>query len=220
MIDITELASLPTVNKALYITDEWHYDAPLEEVSKDISSRPTSEQQALWAALQQALPQARAQIAPRRKVNAARREASAQEKRQYAQQFKKAKDDEWKSWKDENDVLELVDMRKVACPNYVTGRWVLTIKRDKAGKFLKVKARWVLRGFQDQQVWNLQTDSPTATRPGFRLQCQEAANKLWDIIHIDLRTAFLQGEEFDSSRQVVCQLPPEAGYPPYHGRET
>ena len=43
--------------------------------------------------------------------------------------------------------------------------------RDKDGKFVKVEARWVLRGFQDTQVWDLQTDSPTATRPGFRLQC-------------------------------------------------
>ena len=37
------------------------------------------------------------------------------------------------------------------------------------------------------------------------------------MTHIDLRTAFLQGEAYDSSREVVCQLPPEAGYPPYWG---
>ena len=129
-------------------------------------------------------------MAPRRKVNAARREASTAEKRQYAQQFGIAKTDEWNSWEKDNDVLELVDMRKMDCKNYITGRWVLTIKRDKAGKFQKVKARWVLRGFQDTQAWNLQTDSPTATRPGFRLQCQEAAIKNWDIIHIDLKMVF------------------------------
>ena len=33
----------------------------------------------------------------------------------------------------------------------VTGRWALTLKRDKDGNFLKTKARWVLRGFQDKQ---------------------------------------------------------------------
>ena len=124
---------------------------------------------------------------------------------------------EWKSWKDENDILELVDMRTLDIQNYITGRWVMTIKRDKDGSFQKCKARWVLRGFQDTQHWNLQTDSPTATRPGFRLQCQAAANNNWDIVHIDLKTAFLQGEAYDETRNVICQIPPEAGYPPYMG---
>ena len=73
----------------------------------------------------------------------------------------------------------------------------------------------MLRGFQDAQHWNLQTDSPTSTRPVFRLQCQAAANNGWDVVHIDLKTAFLQGEAFDGTRMVVCQIPPEAGYPPY-----
>ena len=34
-------------------------------------------------------------------------------------------------------------------------------------------------------------------------------------MHIDLKTAFLQGESYEQSRDVVCQLPPEAGHPPY-----
>ena len=75
----------------------------------------------------------------------------------------------------------------------------------------------MLRGFQDAQHWKLQTDAPTSTRPVFRLQCQAAAIHGYDIGHLDLRTAFLQGEEFDITRDVVCQLPPEAGQPPYMG---
>ncbi len=38
--------------------------------------------------------------------------------------------------------------------NYVTGRWVLTLKWDKDGNFIKCKARWVLRGFQDKQKFD------------------------------------------------------------------
>ena len=38
-----------------------------------------------------------------------------------------------------------------------------------------------------------------------------------DLTHIDLKTAFLQGEKFDGTRSVVCQLPPEMGYPPHMG---
>ena len=42
-----------------------------------------------------------------------------------------------------------------------------------------------------------------------------AASKSWDLFHIDLKTAFLQGQSYDVNRDVVCLLPPEAGHPPY-----
>ena len=70
---------------------------------------------------------------------------------------------------------------------------------------------------EDAQHYDLQTDSPTSTRPGFRLQCQAAANLGYDVGHIDLKTACLQGEAFDAHRDVICQLPPEAGHPAYMG---
>ena len=80
----------------------------------------------------------------------ARKEASAQEVREYYKQFAEAKHLKYKSCVD-NEVFDLIDMRKVEPKNYVTGRWVLTIKTDKQGNFLKAKARWGLRGFQDEQ---------------------------------------------------------------------
>ena len=73
----------------------------------------------------------------------ARKEASAQEVRGYYKQFAEAKHLEYKSWVD-NEVFDLIDMRKVKTKNYVPRRWVLTIKTDKQGNFLKAKARWVL----------------------------------------------------------------------------
>ena len=97
----------------------------------------------------------------------ANREATKQDQHVYAKEFAEAKIAEFKSWAKENSVFEFVDMRKCHVKNFVTGRWVLTIKRDKDGNFLKVKARWVLRGFLDKQQSDLQTDSPTSTRPGF-----------------------------------------------------
>ena len=36
-----------------------------------------------------------------------------------------------------------------------------------------------------------------------------------DLYQIDLKTAFLQGEVYAESRDVICQLPPEAGLPSY-----
>ena len=47
------------------------------------------------------------------------------------------------------------------------------------------------------------------------MSCQTAASKSWDLFHIDLKTAFLQGQSYDVNRDVVCQLPPEAGHPPH-----
>ena len=87
---------------------------------------------------------------------------------------------------------------------------------DKGGKFKKFKARWVCRGFQDAQKWDLQTDSPTATLYGFRVASQHAASMYWDLLHIDLKTAFLQGEIYDLERRVIhAQLPSDIGLPPY-----
>ena len=143
----------------------------------------------------------------------AQKEASAQEVRGYCKQFAEAKHLEYKSWVD-NEVFDLVDLRKVKPRNSVTGRWVLTIKTDKQGNFLKAKARWVLRGFQDKQKEYQQMDLPASTRPGFRMSCQMAASKSWTIFHIDLETAFLRGQSCGVKRDVVCELPPEAGHPP------
>ena len=105
-------------------------------------------------------------------------------------------------------------LRKFKPKNYVTGRWVLTIETDKQGNFLRAKAKWVLRGFQDKQKECLQTYSLASITPGLRKSCQMAASKSWDRFHIDLKTAFLQGQSHDVNRDVVCQLPPEAGHPP------
>ena len=47
------------------------------------------------------------------------------------------------------------------------------------------------------------------------MSCQIAARRRWDLFHIDLQTAFLQGQSHGENRDVVCQLPPEAGHPPF-----
>ena len=46
------------------------------------------------------------------------------------------------------------------------------------------------------------------------MSCQVAASTSWDLFHIDLKAAFLQGQSYDVNRDVVCQLPPVAGHPP------
>ena len=134
----------------------------------------------------------------------------------YAKEIRLAKLDEFKSYLD-NGALRLADKRKLSKDvSFLTGRWVLTVKVDNNGYFSKFKARWVCRGFQDKRAWEQQTDSPTATGYGFRLVAQCAANNFWDLFHLDLKTAFLQGEHYDlESRSVVIQLPHDIGLPPW-----
>ena len=77
----------------------------------------------------------------------------------YAKQIKQAKLEEFRSFLDFT-AMKFRDRRKHKIENFVTGRWVLTIKTDKDGQFKKFKARWVCRGFQDAQKWDLQTILP------------------------------------------------------------
>ena len=61
-------------------------------------------------------------------VGKKRKEATQQEKRQFARQLLEAKQAECKSWFD-NDVFELVDMRKLKIRNYVAGRWASQLRK-------------------------------------------------------------------------------------------
>ena len=125
--------------------------------------------------------------------------------RKYANEIKQAKLEEFRSLLDFT-AMTFRDKRRHKIDNYVTGRWVLNIKVDKDGQFKKFKARWVCRGFQDAQKYDLQTDSPTATRYGFRVASQHAALMYWDLFHLDLKTAFLQGETYDLDRRALSMF--------------
>eukprot|EP00435_Cladocopium_sp_Y103_P063413 s690_g25.t1 len=145
-----------------------------------------------------------------------RKEATQQEKRDLPKQFLYAKKAECQS-SIENEVFDLVDMRKIKVRNFVAGRWVLTVKKDNHGNFQTCKALLVLKGFQDKPKNSQQTDSPAASRAGFRCAAQLAANAQWDLYHMDLQTAFLQGEAYDETRDIICQIPPEYVYPAHIG---
>ena len=71
-------------------------------------------------------------------VGKKRKEATQQEKRELAKQFLEAKKAECQSWFD-NDVFEIVDLRKVRVRNFVKGRWVLLSRRIKMVSFSNVR---------------------------------------------------------------------------------
>ena len=135
--------------------------------------------------------------------------------RQYAKEIRAAKLEEFKSYLD-NDAIRLTDRRKLGRDvNFLTGRWVLTVKVDKNGFFSKFKARWVCRGFQDKFAWDQQTDSPTATRYGFRLVAS--------VLLLIIGTSSSRSQDRISSGGTlqfvipisIVQLPSDIGLPPW-----
>ena len=90
----------------------------------------------------------------------------------------------------------------------VTARWVLTWKKVDEGKH-QAKARLVLRGFQDPDLFNLDKASPTAARLGKLTLLSLAAVQGWTISCGDVRAAFLSGASF--VRKLMVRLPKDCG---------
>lgn len=93
----------------------------------------------------------------------------------------------------------------------LTSRLLLEWKRKEGRRV--VKARLVLRGFQEQNQQELETRSPTATRTAHRLVAQVAASRRWSLAALDISTAFLQGFTFQdlpagTKRQPCAFIPP------------
>ena len=180
-----QLDYFPCVQRSLCL-DEVTNDSSStqDEVSKGVDSRTRDMLERCMATC------GKAAGARAKRRSRTRREASAQEVRKYYKQIAEPKHLEYNSRVD-NEVLDLIDMRKVKPKTCVTGRRVLTINTDKHGNILRAKARWVLRGFQDNQKDYQQTDSPASRKPRFRMSCQMTASTGGDLLHIDLKTAFL-----------------------------
>ena len=74
------------------------------------------------------------------------------------------------------------------------------------------EARLVVRGFQDRDVGNIRSDSPTRSKEGLHIALAIMATNDWMCKAIDIKTAFLQSKELD---QLVYSDPPkEANVPP------
>ena len=209
--DTCNLITMTCVQRSLYLDERTNNFCNMKiEVPRRVDGRT---RETCWNAVS-LLAERAGRNKGQNEIPCNKKEASAQEVRGYYKQFAEAKHLEYRSWVD-SEVFDLIDIRKVKPRNSVTGRWLLTIKTDEQGNFLKAKARWVLRGFPDKQKEYQQTDFCASTRPGFRMTCQMVASTSWTIFHIDLKRAFLRGKSYGVKRDVVCQLPPEAGHPRY-----
>ena len=115
----------------------------------------------------------------------------------------------------DNEVFDLVDLRKVKPRNYVDRKMGAHHHDRQTRELLQGKGKMGIERFQDKQKEYQQTESPASTRLGFRISCQMAASQRCYIFHIYLETAFFQAQSHGVNRDVVSQLPPEAGHPPH-----
>ena len=110
-----------------------------------------------------------------------------------------AKTKELASWV-ENGAFEILDLKDAPIKPQ-TGRWVITWKLTPDGSWV-VKARFVIRGFQDAQGSMVVTKSATAAKVAQRLLVSTAVTYKWKIISVDISTAFLKGTDLKDARTV------------------
>ena len=112
-----------------------------------------------------------------------------------------AKSKEIKNWQD-NEVFEEVESSEGQ--KVLSVRWVITekVQEDKE----VVKARLVARGFEEDTE-GVRKDSPTCSREAVRLLVSLAATKNWKCHTMDVKAAYLQGNEIE--RDVFVKPPPE-----------
>ena len=59
-----------------------------------------------------------------------------------------------------------------------------------------------------------QIDSPCIQKTRISEKLSDGSQQIMGSISLDLKPAFLQRQYYEVNRDVVCQLPPEAGHPP------
>ena len=124
--DICNLITMPCVQRSLYLSRATNdFDSIKVEVPKGVDGQTRDMLERCMAACERA-------AGTRTKMRSrAREEASAQEVRGHYKQFAEAKHLEYRSWYD-NEVFDLINMRKFNPRNYVTGRWVPSRRTNKA----------------------------------------------------------------------------------------
>ena len=84
-------------------------------------------------------------------------------------------------------LVKLLEARKVLC-----GKWVYKLKRGLNGEILRWKARWVVRGFEQQEGIDYNETFASVVKPmSYKAMFAIAAALDLEIHQIDVKTAFL-----------------------------
>jgi transposase InsO family protein len=126
--------------------------------------------------------------------------ANVSEPETYEQAIQEADSAAWKEAMDEeirslqqNNTWSLVDLppgRKV-----LRGRWVYKLKRGPQGEIIRYKARWVVKGYEQQYGIDYDQTFAAAVKPAaFRPIFALATKHDLEIEQMDVKTAFLHGK--------------------------
>jgi hypothetical protein len=92
-----------------------------------------------------------------------------------------------------NQTWELADLPQGH--HAITLKWVYKLKRNEAGEIVKHKARLVTRGFVQQEGIDFdEVFAPVAHMESVRLLLTLAAQEGWQVHHMDVKSAFLNGD--------------------------
>lgn len=98
------------------------------------------------------------------------------------------------------------------------GRWVYVMKRGPQGEVTRYKARWVVRGFEQQEGRDYHDTFASVVKPmSYKAIFALAAAMDWDLEQMDVKTAFLYGnvqediyvqqpDGFNKDSSKVCKL--------------
>ena len=90
--------------------------------------------------------------------------------------------------------------------NIIDCKWVYKVKRDPDGKILKYKARLVAKGHAQREGVDFEeVFAPVARMEIVCLFIALAAHNNWEVHHMDVKTAFLNGELVE---EVYVAQPP------------
>ncbi|WVZ50018.1 hypothetical protein U9M48_001317 [Paspalum notatum var. saurae] len=104
----------------------------------------------------------------------------------------------------ENGTWELVEPPPSCRP--ISLKWVYKVKRDERGEVVRHKARLVVHGFvQREGVDFNEVFAPVARMESIRLLLVLAATQGWNVHHMDVKFAFLNGE---LKEEVYVRQPP------------
>ncbi|WVZ95284.1 LOW QUALITY PROTEIN: hypothetical protein U9M48_041069 [Paspalum notatum var. saurae] len=104
----------------------------------------------------------------------------------------------------ENGTWELVEPPPSCRP--ISMKWVYKVKREERGEVVRHKARLVARGFvQREGVDFNEVFAPVARMESVRLLLALAATRGWNVHHMDVKSAFLNG---DLKEEVYVNQPP------------
>lgn len=74
-------------------------------------------------------------------------------------------------------------------------KWIFKLKKDAEGKIIKYKARLVAKGYTQEHVIDFdEVYAPVTRLETVRLLLALAAKNKWQVHHMDVKTAFLNGE--------------------------